>query len=281
MPLYLGNQKVCPVIQTGFYATLTVTTNEGATVEVAGQTETATSGIAVFRIFNAGTYTVTCSKGGNTKTGTVVVEDATAYSLQIYPESNVPNEYQELEYIQSNSTGYIDTGFAFTSNNAKISLDVMLTAQDSGGKNLFGSSTNNDTSWFGIYMQGAVQGGFYCGNSNPFSFFFTRNVKKSLYFYRDGYSLEFSNDGSISTYTVGGTIVCGNNVMIASQPPLGASRTPPGVRYYNFTIEQDGSIARQYVPCYRKSDNVVGMYDVRYQNFYAPAAGTFDAGGAV
>lgn len=281
MPLYWGSQKVCPVIQTGFYAVLTVTTNEGATVELNGQTETATTGVVTFNIYTPGTYTVVCSKNGNTKSGTITISDATNYSLQIFPESNVPDAYQELEYIQSNSTGYIDTGFQFTSNNAKISLDVMLTAQDSGGKNLFGSSTNNDTSWFGIYMQGAVQGGFYCGNSNPFSFYFTRNVKKSLYFYRNNYSLEFSNDGEISTYTVGGTIICGNNVMIASQPPLGASRTPPGVRYYNFTIEQDGAIERQFVPCYRKSDTVVGMYDVRYQNFYPPAAGTFDAGGSV
>ena len=279
--LYIGNQKVCPIIRTGFYAILTVTTNENATVEVNGQTQTATSGVVTFNIYNAGTYTVVCSKNGQTKSGTIEISEATNYSIQIFPESNVPSGYQELEYIQSNSTGYIDTGFQFTSNNAKISLDVMLTAQDSGGKNIFGSSTNNDTSWFGIYMQGAVQGGFYCGNSNPFSFYFTRNVKKSLYFYRNGYSLEFYNDGSTSTYSVGGTIVCGNNVMIASQPPLGASRTPPGVRYYNFTIEQDGVVQREYVPCYRQSDNVVGMYDVKTQNFYAPATGTFDAGGNV
>lgn len=279
--LYKGTQKICPILKIGFYATLTVTTNENATVEFNGQSITATSGVVSFKIYNAGTYTVTCSKDGQTKSGTITIEEATSYNLQIYPKSNVPSEYQELEYIQSNSTGYIDTGFSFTSNNAKISLDFMLTAQDSGGKNLFGSSTNNDTNWFGVYMQGAVQGGFYCGNSNPFSLFFTRNVKKSLYFYRNNYTLEFSNDGEISTYTVGGTIVCGNNVMIASQPPLGASRTPPGVRYYNFAIEQDGNIERNYIPCYRKSDNVVGMYDIRYQNFYAPATGTFDAGGEV
>lgn len=266
-------------IQTGsFYATLSVTTNDGASVTVNDQTEIATGGIAVFYIYNAGTYNVVAELDGYTKTGSVTISNAEQYSITIFPKSDIPDEYQEVEYIQSNRTGYIDTGFQFTSNNAKVSLDVMLTASDSGGRNIFGSATNNDSSWFGIYMKGPLQAGFYCGNSNPFDFLFTRNVKKSVSFYRNGNSLTFTNDGSTSTYTVGGTIVCGNNLMIATQPPLGTSRVPPDVRYYNFVVEQDGSVVRNYKPVYRKADTVVGMYDTKNGVFYPPAEGTFGKG---
>ena len=269
-------------IPTGsFYATLTVTTNDGANVTVDNQTETATGGVAVFYIYNSGTYSVVAEIDGYTKTGTVTISSADSYSITIYPKSDIPNEYQEVEYIQSNRTGYIDTGFAFSSNVARVSLDVMLTASDSGGRNIFGSATNNDSSWFGIYMQGPLQAGFYCGNSNPFNFFFTRNVKKSLSFYRNGTSLTFTNDGSSSNYTVGGTIICGNNLMIATQPPLGAARVPPDVRYYNFVVEQNGSVVRNYKPVYRKADTVVGMYDVKNGVFYSPAEGTFEKGSDV
>lgn len=278
MALYYGSQKVCPVIRGSFYATLTVTTNNGASVTVAGQTEVATGGVAVFNLYNSGTYTVVAELDGYTKSTTITISDAIAYSVTIYPKSDIPAEYQEIEYIQSNRTGYIDTGFQFTSNDAKVSLDVMLTAADSGGRNIFGSATNNDSSWFGIYMQGPLQAGFYCGNSNPFNFFFTRNIKKSLSFYRNGTSLTFTNDGSTSNYTVGGTIVCGNNLMIATQPPLGTNRVPPDVRYYNFAVEQDGSVVRNYKPVYRKSDSVAGMFDIKNQAFYPPATGTFEKG---
>lgn len=278
MALYYGSQKVCPVIRGNFYATLVVTTNDGASITVSDETKIASSGIAIFYLYNTGTYTVVAESGGQTKSTTVTISEAITYNVTIYPESDIPVDYQEIEYIQSNGTGYIDTGFQFTSNNAKVSLDVMLTAQDSGGKNIFGSATNNDSSWFGIYMQGPLQAGFYCGNSNPFNFFFTRNVKKSISFHRDGSSLEFTNDGQTSNYTVGGTIVCGNNLMIATQPPLGTNRVPPGVRYYNFGVEQDNSIVRNYKPVYRKSDNVAGMYDTKNGVFYPPAEGTFEKG---
>ena len=268
-------------IQTGsFYATLTVTTNNGASVTVNNQTEIATGGIAVFYIYNAGTYSVVAELDGYTKTGSVTISDAEQYSITIFPKSDIPDEYQELEYIQSNRTGYIDTGFQFTTNNAKISLDVMLTASNTGGKNIFGSATNNDSNWFGIYMQGPLLGGIYCGNGSV-SFYFTQNVKKSLSFYKNGSILTITNDGSTSSHNTGGTIVCGNNLMIATQPPLGTNRVPPDVRYYNFVVEQDGSVVRNYKPVYRKADTVVGMYDTKNGVFYPPAEGTFDKGGNV
>lgn len=269
-------------IRTGdFYAELTVVTNEGATVTVNEETQIAYGGTATFNIYLIGNYTVICEIEGYSKSGSVYINEATTYSIALFPKSNVPDEYQEVEYIQANGTGYIDTGFAFTSNYAKVSLDIMFTAQDTGGKNLFGSSTNYDSSWFGIYMQGPIQAGFYCGNSNPWSYIFNRNEKISLSFERQGYTLDIDNNGIINTYSVGGTIVCGNNLLIASQPPLGSQRTPVGVRYYNFTVEQDSSIVRQFVPCYRKVDTVVGMYDIKNGAFYPPVIGTFDIGSIV
>lgn len=269
------------IIVGSFYATLTVTTNSGATVSVAGQTQIAENGEATFYIYSPDLYTLTCSLDGETKQKDIDITDAITYTTTLYVTSTIPAEYQELTYIQSNGTGYFDTGFAFTSNYAKVSLEIMFTAQDTGGKNLFGSSTNNDSSWFGIYMQGPTQAGFYCGNSNPWYYIFNRNERISLSFDRQGYTLEIDNNGSTSNYSVGGTIVCGNNLLIASQPPLGTSRTPLGVRYYTFTVEQDGEVKRKYTPVKRKSDNKVGLWDEILKEFNAPVTGTFDAGDEV
>jgi len=265
-------------IKTGdFYATLKVITNEEATVTIDGETQIAYGGIALFYLYQSKQYTITCEKDGYTKDGVLNITEAIEYEISIYPKSDTPDNYQRVEYIQSNGTGYIDTGFAFTSNTAKISIEVMLT-QSTPSRNLFGSSTNYDNNWFGIYMQSGTQGGLYCGSGNPWTYNFSINNKRSLVFDKQGNTLYVTNNGSTSTYPVSGTIICGNDVMIASQPPMGASRSPYGVRYYSFGIEQDGIEVRRYIPVYRKADNVIGMYDELNNIFYPPDAGTFVKG---
>ena len=90
-----------------------------------------------------------------------------------------------------------------------------------------------------------------------------------------------TDSSSTSRYSVTGTIICGNNLLIASQPPMGINRSPLGARYYLFKVEQDGTLVRDYVPVYRKRDLVVGFYDYVYNKFYAPVVGTFIAGDEV
>ena len=279
MPLILNGTEYALVFQGGFFATLEVTTNTDTVVTVGGETKTTASGNVIFSVYYPGTYTVICEKNGTIKQKTIEISSVSAYSLTLYVESLIPDAYQELTYIQSTGSCFIDTGYQFTSNVAKISLDVTLT-QGCGGKNIFGSATNNDANWFGIYMQGDFHGGLYCGNANPYGFDFVRNVRKSLSFSRNNTVLTIVNDDQSLTTSVDGTIVCGNNVMIASQPPLGASRSPNGVRYHNFLIEEGGEAKRNYLPVKRKSDNVSGMYDTVTKSFYQPL-GTFIAGDEV
>ena len=50
-------------------------------------------------------------------------------------------------------------------------------------------------------------------------------------------------------------------------------------RCYNCIIEEDNIVIRNFIPCYRKSDDEAGMYDLVSGKFYTNAGtGTFEVG---
>ena len=58
-----------------------------------------------------------------------------------------------------------------------------------------------------------------------------------------------------------------------------AIQNVPAMRLYAFKLYDNGVLVRNYVPCYRKSDNVVGLYDTVNNKFYInKGSGTFKYG---
>ena len=55
-----------------------------------------------------------------------------------------------------------------------------------------------------------------------------------------------------------------------------------GMRYYYLQMRLDGVLVRDYIPCYRKSDGEIGMYDFVSNRFFTNAgSGTFEKGNDV
>ena len=54
------------------------------------------------------------------------------------------------------------------------------------------------------------------------------------------------------------------------------------MRLYYLKMYSDGDLVRDYVPCYRKSDSVIGLYDLVSKTFYTnQGSGTFTKGGDI
>ena len=54
------------------------------------------------------------------------------------------------------------------------------------------------------------------------------------------------------------------------------------IRVYSLKMYENGQIRREFVPCYRKSDNAIGLYDLVTNQFYTNAGtGTFVRGANV
>jgi len=191
--------------------------------------------------------------------------------------------YQQLEYIQSSETQYIDTNFKST------------------GKTTFKSKwyVLKDTGNYCLY--GACNGGVY--NAGERSVF---NYEKKLetviptsnsasvisptindVWYKNRY-LEFED--LTDKFIVNGTAytrdnfysnyVCDRNMVIfaVNRKPNGALYNST-VRLLYFKIYEDGTLVRDFVPVKRIYDGTIGLYDKVNETFYTnQGTGTFIAG---
>lgn len=200
--------------------------------------------------------------------------------------NKLQNEYKRVEYIIGVGTGsVIDTGINGNNDNLRFVFCVEI---------------NEVRSYFGFF-------GNYVGESydcwrlitmaisTPNGFYFTRNRKassspglyamgtsdyteKKLYF---DISIEKASSATDTDVyerfeetsahgTVNNTnIAIGNNSVATGGS--GTART----KWHYFRIYDSGKLIRNYIPCYRKSDNKVGFYDTINHTFN-PSIGNTD-----
>ena len=87
---------------------------------------------------------------------------------------------------------------------------------------------------------------------------------------------EESSDGSKRTIEITFSSASTNYISFGSWIDVSWSRT---IDWYSFKIWKGDTLLRDFVPCYRKSDNVLGMYDIVEGEFYTNSGtGQFLAG---
>ena len=211
----------------------------------------------------------------------------------------LPDEYQQLEFIESTGEQYINTKVAVS-----YGLDFEFVAECTSEKNrdgaYFGSrdSVNEGGSLkTGLNANGVVgwlntleQDGntqvlvFRYGvgpehDINPFIFNTGKVYFKSNNF---GENVNYVSNGKKMSYQMKIETVTHTSEIILMGVGMGNGkvddRTFIGKTYY-FKIYRDGTLIRDFVPCYRKSDEEVGLYDVVNGNFYGnDGKGKFTAG---
>lgn len=177
---------------------------------------------------------------------------------------SIPDEYQEVEYIQSNGTGqntgqHIDTGYYptngddFRLNMTVMPLDVPATEREFLAE--YGGGIN-------------VQIGFL--NKSTWTF----KDDETLYRYVTASSTNVtpSNAKNKKVYIDGQQTFSGTSrfsLYLFAQNESNTSSTvwDSSIRLYACTITVNGVPIRNYVPCYRKSDGVIGLYDTINKQF--------------
>lgn len=184
--------------------------------------------------------------------------------------NNLPAEYQEVEYIESTGTQWIDT-LDIPNINKKYYIKYALTYLDAN-QIMFGSrSTGNyRTSQDQVYLNknGSNQAlTFYVGTkSNEIDKGITIDQIYERTFELSTLENDFNNSATYSIYLFGL-----NNI--------GTVAALTKMRLYEFTIYENSSVIKKFIPCYRKSDNVAGLYDVVEGKFYTNAGtGEFTKG---
>ena len=182
----------------------------------------------------------------------------------------IPEEYQTVPYIESTGTQYIDTGVVVEDLTSHYKLRIDMTINGATGE----TSTSNVNGYMGI--NGGIM--LTLAKSNGFGISSTAGVpwvKGKRY----DVVVERTTD-AMRVATINGTYLessAQGNVYLdrpfgifALSPFDGGFYTVYG-KLYSFKAWKNGELIRNFVPCYRKSDGEVGLYDLVTKEFFANA----------
>lgn len=195
--------------------------------------------------------------------GKKVFSEKPVYTERIVVGHNLPDEYQEVEYIQSGGTQYIDTGI-----NPKIKPRVVVNMMllNSADKDYWGNQAIDGSAYFANFASGILMYYRYgstsslnTGVSAPFNEFHEWDVSDAIYL------------DKVKLYTT-------NNVYAynANQSNIylfKSDRSYGNFRASYFILYDGDEKVREYYPCYRKSDNAIGLFD-KVSNTFFPNLGS-------
>ena len=196
--------------------------------------------------------------------------------------SILPSEYTQVDYIESSGTQYINTGL-FPDSNLKVEtkIEVTSTNQDI---TVFGSSlaSSGGNSLGGYYHLTPYNNKWYYGanssEGNGGSYSATAGTQYEIIFNDEDNGIKINGTSIASNKTFVGI---SDSTLTISRRGTSSARRFGRFKYFYFKIynKDTNALVRDYIPCYRNSDNVVGMYDLVNNVFYTNAgAGAFTYG---
>ena len=181
---------------------------------------------------------------------------------------NIPPEYQQVEYLESNKNQYIDTGVVFTSEH---SLEITYQHEQDvsfsfGGridyKNgfMFANGGLNGNAYDALFFQ---NGNTYYVPNTAYPNDGKKKVAKILYDGIANTSNAYINDVFYAALNV--TQVTNNITLKLFAKHDGSTNTIAGSEckvFYAIIKDKDNNYIRHLIPCFRKADNIAGMYDL-------------------
>ena len=221
-----------------------------------------------------------------TEDGTISATASTIYNagkgISITKGSHkIPVEYQEIEYIESDGSAIFDTGYLVNPSTV-IDMDcIVYESSKADWQFLYGSrsSTYDTTTVFGFvvrnYHKGYVPELWISGEQLGTSSTFPYNERTILK----------QNMNELTWYPVSTEVpvtIMGTGSLPTSSTTLAVSGFKDGSTYtfgpkcriYSLKISDVNGITHDYVPCYRISDGVVGLYDLINDTFRYSATST-------
>lgn len=184
-------------------------------------------------------------------------------------ELRLPPEYQEVEYIENTGTQYIITDLLFPKEleNPKIEWGFMQIAVPSGDNMIFGYWSSGSI-YYEVYNSttlsyASIGKNHYdrISNSNLTKDMFIAGVMTKETMYLNEYSYATNAEDTIDQSIRPMAIFAWNS-------SSGRTYTNKGARIYYLRFFDGNTKMADYVPCYRKSDGEIGMYDTVTKTFY-------------
>lgn len=193
----------------------------------------------------------------------------------------LPSAYQRVEYLESTGTQYIDTGY-FINPKTKIECEIQFTDTTIKQQRIFESADTVNTR-LDCYVKDSLQLGWnWTEQDNQTNLNVNTNHTIDTNKHKiviDGVNKTVKLDNIYSSTIAGNltkTSTTSLTIMAYVRPHAQAFAY---LKLYDFKIYDNGELVRNFVACYRKNDNVAGLYDLVNDVFYANSGtGTFNVG---
>ena len=189
----------------------------------------------------------------------------------------LPQGYQEVEYIESSGTQYIDTGYKPTGENMRLVIDYMYTASPNG-KSLFGAESSG-TFPITFYSRSEKTAEFYIGSTYVVvSYNIKTGTRYKLDCHANNGAFTANLNEAAKSETYSGSLLKTINLFLFTNNGQQSTQLI-SARLYSCQIYDTEILIRDFVPCYRKVDGAVGLYDLVNNVFYTNAgSGVFAVG---
>lgn len=218
---------------------------------------------------------IMCSEFIEGKNQAQVISKGVFEANEFY-EDVLPLEYEQLEYIETDGNAYINTGYN-TTNVYQIDCDMEITGEVKSNY------------WFGQQQKsGMLYNGFYGQHSLEFNWVSIKPTSQKHHtltqrLVGDGTNIDITIDGVKYTVATGTNGQGGDFYIFACRNNNNELRVYGSkLRLYSFRIHENNFDKRNFLPAKRKSDNVIGLFDIITQTFYTNAgSGAFSGGGII
>lgn len=193
----------------------------------------------------------------------------------------LPSIYQEVEYIQSSWTQYINTWYTPTVNTEIETELSWWSSQTAWGAFFWVTSNDQWNDWVlgRIYNTSVtIFNPWFCNSAyDQCQITTTTDTFHKVILKKDYCTLDWTAWTLTTTWTPYQNniyLFCGNNWWSAWRHT--------SVKFRSFKISESWVLVRDFVPCYRKSDSVIWLYDLVNDTFYTNSwTGTFSKGNDV
>lgn len=183
------------------------------------------------------------------------------------------SSYERIEYIESNGSSYIDTGIY-----GSDSLDIEISLSSIGRNTVFFliSRESNLKRTYGVafeQVKSKLRFDYY-NNINYLGVF----VNKRVTIRKSGLVIYVNNVARLglsgNKFTTPSTLL-----MFGILQNGAVNSSPAGSKIYFLKMKENGMLVRDFIPVKRKSDGVIGMYDLVGRKFYTSPNGVAFTGG--
>lgn len=233
-----------------------------------------------FFTFTATTTNRLAFNSGNVTPNTITITDIQLEkgeqdtSYLVHQENNypislarIPSEYQEVEYIESNGTQFLDTNIAlWNTTNWKIQFKMFVNEHYNYNAILGFNDvvdTNNEV-WIYSNRNYAWRA---CGVTRTAVMQLPENEDIEIVHDNSGNNFIIIINGEEKINTTKATGTANHSLCFGHRNGGGWFK---GKLYY-LKLWSEGTLVRDFIPCYRISDNIAGLYDTVNNVFYPNA----------